>query len=294
MHGGCHLIKLVISIGYDVPALPAFRQLPGNRQGSAEIPAELKVQDIPRLLSYKFHMETREHWQQYFKPETQKAGDDLVAEKCVVLTVTSDTAINGFVRGGGNSKVSFVSSSIGSEKFAASCSCTRAGKGVFCKHIWAVLIATAEKHPDFLDSKSAIEMRLAKAESSTAKGPAPTSASASTYQEKQKEKQAEFKKAQADRLKARNKDLRLAKKALKNKSEKGSSKFTVSYPEDVQEALAFFNTNGFSFASEMSEEGLKDARKILSRVFHPDKGGTHEESLLLNQHFDILMEYLKR
>ncbi|KYG65740.1 hypothetical protein AZI86_01300 [Bdellovibrio bacteriovorus] len=221
-------------------------------------------------------MKSREHWQQFFKPETQTSGDQLVTEKNVVLTVTSDTAINGFVRGGGNAKVSFVSSSIAAEKFTATCSCSRAAKGVFCKHIWAVLMATEEKHPDFLDSKSVVEM-----------GPAPAKPTTSAF----KEKQNEFKKLQAERLRIRHKEMRQAKKSLKTKEAK-PSKFKVSYPADVQEALDFFNSNGFSFEAHMDEEGLKEARKVLSRIFHPDKGGTHEESLLLNQYYDTLLEYL--
>lgn len=221
-------------------------------------------------------MKSREHWQQFFKPETQTAGDELVDEKNVVLTVTSDTAINGFVRGGGNSKVQFISQSIGAEKFIATCSCSRAAKGVFCKHIWATLLATETKHPDFLDSKSVIEL-----------GQPAIKPTTSAF----KEKQTEYKNQQSERLRLRNKEMRQAQKALKTKNAK-PSKFKVSYSTEVQAALDFFESNGFSLESDLNEESLKEARKVLSRVFHPDKGGTHEESLLLNQHYDTLIEYL--
>ena len=40
------------------------------------------------------------------------------------------------------------------------------------------------------------------------------------------------------------------------------------------------------------EEILKTAKKQLSRVFHPDKGGSHEEMVTLNANFDVLMEFL--
>ena len=40
-------------------------------------------------------------------------------------------------------------------------------------------------------------------------------------------------------------------------------------------------------------EALLQAKKLLSRVFHPDKGGTHEETVELNHHFAIISAYLK-
>lgn len=223
-------------------------------------------------------MKSREHWQQYFKLETQAAGDDLVAKRDVTLTVTSDTAITGFVRGGGNSKVTFVSRSIADATFTASCTCSRANKGVFCKHIWAVLCLTDEKHPDFLDSKSHLDLVVVGT-------PAKTSAF--------KEKQLEYKKLQTERVKTRNKEIRQIQKSMKkNSADPRPSKFTVSYPEEVQRALDFFRLNGFPLMENLNEEDLKEARKVLARVFHPDRGGTHEESLLLNKHYDALMEYL--
>ncbi|RZJ25563.1 MAG: hypothetical protein EOO48_13565 [Flavobacterium sp.] len=64
------------------------------------------------------------------------------------------------------------------------------------------------------------------------------------------------------------------------------------YPEDVTEALAFFNVNGFPMENDIDEEVLKNAKKELAWVFHPDKGGTHQESVTLNTHYDVLIRYL--
>jgi hypothetical protein len=229
-------------------------------------------------------MSQRETWNTFFKPEVQKTGDDLVKENAVILTVTSDTAINALVRGGGNPKVSLTSKSIADKFIMATCSCSRAEKGILCKHIWAVMEMTEKKHPDFLDSKTEIEIK-------DTESTAPSAA-----QEKKnayKEKQAAFKKSQSDKIKARNKEIRLAKKeAKKSGSAKPvSSKLSVIYPDEVTAALKFFSVNGFDLETPLVAAEIKEARKSLSRVFHPDKGGTHAESLELNKHYDTLMEY---
>jgi hypothetical protein len=38
---------------------------------------------------------------------------------------------------------------------------------------------------------------------------------------------------------------------------------------------------------------LAEAKRKLSRIFHPDKGGTHEESVELNQNCEILLRFIK-
>ena len=40
------------------------------------------------------------------------------------------------------------------------------------------------------------------------------------------------------------------------------------------------------------EEALKNAKKKLSRVFHPDIGGSHQESVDLNVNYDILIRFM--
>ena len=57
----------------------------------------------------------------------------------------------------------------------ADCNCPAGKKGLFCKHIWAALLATAEKNSDFFDSKTEIEKK--EAVSKTAEKYKPTEAS---------------------------------------------------------------------------------------------------------------------
>ena len=68
----------------------------------------------------------------------------------------------------------------------------------------------------------------------------------------------------------------------------------VYLPQDVEMALAYYSQNGFDFKETLDEESLSLARKKLSRIFHPDVGGSHQESLELNNNFDILLKYINK
>ncbi|NUN06986.1 MAG: SWIM zinc finger family protein [Bdellovibrio sp.] len=225
-------------------------------------------------------MAVRQSIIQAFKAEVQNAGAKLIAEDAVILTVTSDTAINALVRAGTPARVSLTSTAISSPMILASCSCTRAKKNILCKHIWAVLQKTDLKHPDFLDAKADISIK----ETAPAK------------ESPQKAKEDEFKKLQAERLKARNKEKRLElkaqKKGLPPKSK--NTRLSVSYPPEVHVALDYFKKNGFEIETPLNSAQIQEARRQLSRIFHPDKGGSHEEVLELNQHYDLLVSYSAR
>ncbi len=39
---------------------------------------------------------------------------------------------------------------------------------------------------------------------------------------------------------------------------------------------------------------VAEAKKKLSRIFHPDKGGTHEEMAELNHQCELVLQYLHR
>lgn len=225
-------------------------------------------------------MAVRQSIIQAFNAEVQNAGAKLLGEDAVTLTVTSDTAINALVRAGTPARVSLTSTAISSPMILASCSCPRAKKNIFCKHIWAVLQKTDLKHPDFLDAKTDISMKeMAPAKESP-----------------QKVIQDEFKKLQAERLKARNKEKRLElkaqKKGLPPKSK--NTRLSVSYPPEVQVALDYFKKNGFEIETPLISAQIQEARRQLSRIFHPDKGGSHEEVLELNRHYDLLVSYSAR
>ena len=215
-------------------------------------------------------MSVESQWGHFFKPEVRKSGSEYFNEGVVVLSIASDTAIQGYVKGTTSSKVTLKAESIANPTFYADCSCPASRKGILCKHIWAVLLQSEKKHPDFLDSKKNIE----KAEK------------APQVESPYKAKQAEYRKQQYEKQKVRAKEQRQAKK----KSKRGPAE-TISLPTDVEFAFEFFSANGFPMENPIDEEALKEAKKKLSRVFHPDKGGTHEEAVILNQHFEVLMNF---
>jgi hypothetical protein len=205
----------------------------------------------------------------------RKQGREDLAEGLVVMSVAGDARIEGYVKASKPHKVLFVAENIASTTFMVDCSCTSAGKGSFCRHIWAMLLLTEKKHPDFLDSKTNLE-----------KGSLFV-----TVESPFKAKQAEFKKQQYQKQKERAKEQRLQ---IKNKAKGISSKSPkgTTYSQDVNAAFEYFSQNGFPLENSLDEESLKNAKKVLARVFHPDKGGTHDESVILNQNYQILLDYL--
>ncbi|WP_413557571.1 SWIM zinc finger family protein [Bdellovibrio sp. HCB209] len=214
-------------------------------------------------------------YEHFFKPEVRKQGREDLAEGLAVMSVGGDARIEGYVKASKPHKVLFVAENIASNTFAVDCSCPSATKGTFCRHIWAMLLLTEKKHPDFLDSKTNLE-----------KGSLFT-----VVESPFKAKQAEFKKQQYQKQKER---AKIQRQEIKNKAKGLSSKTTkgTTFSQDVNAAFAFFSVNGFPMENTLNEESLKDAKKVLARVFHPDKGGTHDEAVILNYHYQILMDYL--
>jgi len=208
--------------------------------------------------------------EEFFKHEDRKRGADLLVQ--VVISSASDTDVRAFVRGSSACKVSLSAEGVASPACSADCTCTAGRKGNLCKHVWAVLLKLEEKGYDFLEAKK--EIAKASAETSTVR----TAANA---------RAAEFQKERYQKQKDRAKTLRREKK--QNTRDVNVS---LKYPEPVEEALAFFAGNGFPL-KPLEVDELMNAKKLLMRVFHPDKGGTHEETVLLNQNFDIICEYLK-
>ena len=210
-------------------------------------------------------------YESFFKPETRKSAKVFIDKDKVSLTQASDTRIQAYVRTSTSYKVNFYSESIASENFTADCSCSSAIKGSLCKHIYATLLVVEKKHPDFLDSKESISMRI----------------SESSKEQKTtisfKEKQNDYRKLQYQKQKLKLKQKKIEEKANVRKSER------ASFSKAVEEALAFFADNGFPMKDPLDEEDLKLAKKKLARVFHPDRGGTHEEAVLLHQYFDLLI-----
>lgn len=233
----------------------------------------------------------------FFKPETRKSGRDYFADGAVFISSGSDTQIQAFVKASGSVRVSFTSESISAVRFSAKCSCPAAtNKDQFCKHMWAVLLQMADKFPDFLECKTAIEKAsppspaagLASGLSSSTRAVPSASrtaaaAASAARAEEMKTKQADYRKQQYQKQKERVKAMKPGKK---------HASAAPAFPEDVSKALQFFSDNGFDLAVDLNGEALSTARKKLSRIFHPDKGGSHDEALILNENFSIVEDYL--
>ncbi len=234
-------------------------------------------------------MSSEKQWEHFFKPEVRKQGQELNRRGAVSLSIAGDARIEAFVRASTGAKVSFTTESISSELFTVDCNCSAAGKGQFCKHIWATLMKVQDSHPDFLDAKTEIEKGSGTAQFSQPKSKPLQTEVRTQAAEALKARQSEYRKEQYQRQKARLKNQRDGQ-SLSAKSSKLAA-FAPEHPADVQMALKYFAENGFPMEESISEENLRNAKRLLSRIFHPDKGGTHEEILTLNQNFDILLEY---
>lgn len=166
----------------------------------------------------------------------------------------------------------------------ADCNCPPAKKGNLCKHVWAALLKTEKDHADFLYGKS--EINAVGSVSLSVKMVANKSNFASPSQELYKVKQADYRKLQYQKQKIRAQEFKKLKKA------KGDLSINQP-PRDVQDALYFFANNGFDFQLPLDAKIIGIAKKKLSRFFHPDAGGTHNEILKLNANFETLIRFIK-
>lgn len=217
-------------------------------------------------MCYKECMSVEETLADSFRPEERSKGSELVRKDLVVISSASDTHVKAFVKASSAAKVTLLAEEVAGSSFSAECSCPAGRKGTLCRHIWAVLLKLETKQSDFLEGKVQIE------------GGEPAAPSPAAI------KQSEYKKQQYEKQKARAKEIRREKKEAASGSQ-------VTFPEPVQEALDYFRVNGFPL-NPPDSEGLQNAKKLLARVFHPDKGGSHEEILELNANFEIVQDYL--
>lgn len=229
---------------------------------------------------------TLARWEDFFKAETRNGGEKLFAKAAVFIASASDTQVQASVRTSTPARVNFKAKSISEPTFFADCTC----KKDFCKHIWATLIAVDEKYPDFLEAKTSIESPERTPATTNAPPCAAKQEAAAKAQARAdafKQKQSEYRKLQYQL------QYRLQKERLtKTKLQKKHAPAARSYPPDVEKALRFFSDNGFAFEGSIDEEELSNARKKLARIFHPDKGGSHDEALLLNENYRIIEEFL--
>lgn len=232
-----------------------------------------------------------ENWEHFFKPEVRSSGQSLFTQGKVSLSQPSDTEIVAFIRISSPLKVSLKSKSVSSATVYADCNCPAGKKDLFCKHIWAALLATEAKTPEFFEDKTEIEKMSSTAFTAPTAKAKPT-AQASAYEEKQaaykaqqKEKQALYRKIQYQKQKLRVNTLKMNKKGVPVQPE---------FPSDIEKALSFFSQNGFELRESMNKEIVASAKKKLARIFHPDRGGTHEEILELNSNSDILTKFISK
>lgn len=233
-----------------------------------------------------------ENWTHLFKPEARSKGQTFVSKDKVSPPRPSDTEVQVFVRDSSGAKVTLRAESIESDTLSADCNCAQSKKGQFCKHIWAALLTIEEKTPDFLESKT----ELVKADSVADLGASGSGSGPKKFEPSpaQVEKQEAYKQKQNE---YRREQYQKQKQRLKDKKQSGGAKesrFGSSiYPSEVEDALKYFSANGFPLEDSLDEEAVSTAKKQLSRVFHPDKGGSHDEILELNQFTRILEEYLR-
>ena len=236
-------------------------------------------------------------WEHFFKPEVRSSGRTLFAQDKVSIAQPSDTEIVAYIRISSPLKVSLKTKSMSSDTVFADCNCPAGKKDLFCKHIWAALLATEKKNPDFFEDKTQIEKASSAAQAAakptaTAKyKPAPSAQSKAyqdkqaAYKEQQKEKQSLYRKIQYQKQKLHANTLKKNKKGTVAEPE---------FPSDVEKALNYFSQNGFELRQSMNKEIIASAKKKLARIFHPDRGGTHEEILELNDCADILIKFANK
>ncbi len=214
-----------------------------------------------------------------FKPEVKSSGRKLVAQEKISLSTQSDTSIQAFVRVAPPFRVKFSTEEISSKTFSVECSCPTARKNRFCKHVWATLLFVEENYSDFLTEKTEIENLNSSAE--------PKIDKQSAFKESAKLRASEHRKEQYQKQKARVKE--------KKREQKGNqqSHSSQSHSPEIEAALAYFSQNGFPMPSGPTKEIIVEAKRKLSRLFHPDKGGTHEESVELNQNCEVLLHLFR-
>lgn len=223
-----------------------------------------------------------ESWEHFFKPQVRSSGRTLSAKAKASQSRLSDTEVITYFKVSSAVKVVLKSDSVSSHSITADCSCPQSKKGQFCKYVWAALLVCSEKNPDFLDDKTELELKTHEKAESEPKTEAVR---------KREESQAAFRAKQANYRKEQYQKQKQRVKAWKKKKE--AEPDAALYPVPVERALEFFSLNGFDLRESMTVEAVANAKKKLARVFHPDMGGSHEESIALNHHSEILMKFAK-
>lgn len=221
----------------------------------------------------------------FFKPEVRSSGAAFVAKGKVSITRPSDLQIECYVRASSAFKVVLQSDSMDSTEISTQCSCSHFQKGKLCKHIWSSVLAAETEYPDFFETRTDLKQKS----SDFLKGKVNSSKASPSqkfldFQLQMKERQKTYRKAQYDKQKERIKA---------KKGHKVASEVIESFSPEIEAALNYFEQNGFSLRSSLSKEAVSIATRKLSRIFHPDIGGSHAEITELNHHSRLLTRFIE-
>lgn len=219
----------------------------------------------------------------FFTSGARSAGLRFFSDGKVSVTQHSDTEITAYVKP--SFKVSLKSTSIEGSRILVTCNCPDFKKERLCKHAWAAVLGAEDKSSDFMENKTEIEI-CTDAESKTkpSNNKRPENQAQIDAKAAYKAKQKEYSKQLYQKQKQRLKDIKTAKKK--------APAVEPTFPKTIEKAFAYFLQNGFDLKISLNEESISRARKKLSRVFHPDISGTHEEILELNKNTDLLLKYV--
>ena len=224
-----------------------------------------------------------------FNSSARSAGHRLFKEGKVSFSKPSSLEIMAYVKP--NYRVGIKLESLQNTVAHAECNCPPSQKGQPCKHIWAACLAVSEKSADFFEGVTEVTKKAAQAKVTTPQSESQT-LSKEIYKLKQenfKLKQAMYRKEQYQKQKERAKEFKAGKKKSFKDVQEGPT-----YPGPVQAAIDYFAKNGFSFEGSLNEASVSLARKKLARVFHPDIGGSHGESLELNSNSQVLLIFISK
>lgn len=221
-------------------------------------------------------------WAQYFNSSVRRAGERLLTENKISFSQPSSSEVVAYIKATSSYKVSLKKNDLDNTALFTNCNCPAFQKKQNCKHIWSVFLAVLEKSPDFLEEIKTIEKS--------------TSLSSVVAKKIQTESQIKFNEAakikQADYRKQQYQKQKLLKKSTKNKMSKFKQEPT--YPADIVAALDYFSKNGFPLNDNLDKSCVLLARKKLSRIFHPDVGGSHSEIVELNEQSEVLLDFLNK
>ena len=142
-------------------------------------------------------------WEHFFKPEARSSGQTFYTKGKVSVAQTSDTDVVVYIRTSPPLKVTLKTESVASPTLFVDCNCPAGKKNQFCKHIWAGLLATEKKNPDFFEDKREIEKSQSVSKKTEKPKPTEPSQARDSKQAAFKEKQNAYRKEQYQKQKQR-------------------------------------------------------------------------------------------